>query len=231
MHCITWSSIIGCRLCGKKPVSVYYFTDDQTANIVINIAKPKDLGDVYVDFYAMYGDSVDSKKMHMLFYYDESRGLFSKDPGYGVGDEKDFADQSYLGKLSVLVPGVEKGNVEFKHIDAYYYFFRRGDDKRVFLKLDRQDGDIIFSEDDFSLHEGYKKINVKLNMSSFSYNSSYVHEIYFREVDNVLKIEVNKEAIQGTKFFTVSVKVYWGDDLLGEKKVRNGEECIFSINL
>ena len=230
---ISPSILLGCRNCGKKPVSVYYFSENDTAKIILDIKNPKDLGDVYADFYLRYGDTDSSKKVHLFFYYNEEKKWFSEDPGFDLEKNQKFVEQGYLFKLHKIVgDGYKTGNVDFVHEGLNFFFFKSGANERVFYKLNRKaDGDIIFSDDDFDLYKDYKKIVVNLNNFAFAFNASYVHDIYFKGVNKILTVEVNRATIAHTRFFTVSVKIYWDGVLLKEKKIKNGEECTFSIEL
>lgn len=222
-----------CSCLNRISRSVYYFTDEEIAKIILNVKKPKDLGDTYIDVYLKYSPGSLLDKMHLLFYYNEIRNLFSFSNEFYGKDVQDVVSQGYLMTLDNVITDKEiyNGSGEFEHDGRLYYIINDRDCKKIFLKLEKKDGDILSSVDEFSLYKDYEKIEINFNPSGISFNSSKFYEVFFKRTNKILTVELRKVSVQNTNFFTIKAMIYYNGKFIKESRVKNDEACGFSIDL
>ena len=232
--------IFGGLSCRRLTKAFGYFGSDELVDIVISINKPKNLGDVYRDFFYQYIDRP-SDIEHLNFYYNEITGKFSQMMDL-YKDPVNERDEKYLMTLEYLVnktANFNLGNCEFYIRDGdgnliVYYLLKKGDRRFVFEKLTKNTtGDILFSDsnNNFQIEKDYKKISIKFNPAGIGFNSVTVYNIFFGGTKKVLRVEVRKVRVQHYASFIINVKISYDGNVISNKDAKNGSECSFNITL
>ena len=228
--------IFCCWSLSKQKTTSRYLTNDSTVDFIINIKtkdKTNDFGDAYLDISSESEANNKKNKMHWLFFYDYDKDTFSDKTDYYINeDEKTVHKEDYLQTLKDLCKENYYTNHDFIYENVNFFLMNADNQRQIFLKLDKQEGDVIFGDCNVNIYKNYDKIKITYDPNGCGSTNVFIYKIFFKKANLIITLKVKKEGVQGRKEFFLRGTIH--DTKTNkeiEKIAKNDQPCTYDISL